>query len=129
MQWYLDVLKKYAVFSGRARRKEFWMFVLFNFIAAVLAGILDNILNTTYSNQSTGIISTLYSLAVLLPSLSVAIRRMHDIGKSGWWILVSLIPVAGIIWYIVLAATEGQHGDNQYGADPKAAPEMVTPVQ
>jgi uncharacterized membrane protein YhaH (DUF805 family) len=129
MQWYLDVLKKYAVFSGRARRKEFWMFVLFNFIAAVLAGILDNILHTTYSNQSTGIISTLYSLAVLLPGLGVAIRRMHDIGKSGWWILVSLIPVAGIIWYIVLAATEGQHGDNQYGADPKAAPEMVTPVQ
>ena len=129
MQWYLDVLKKYAVFSGRARRKEFWMFVLFNFIAAILAGILDNILHTTYSNQSTGIISTLYSLAVLLPGLGVAIRRMHDIGKSGWWILVSLIPVAGIIWYIVLAATEGQHGDNQYGADPKAAPEMVTPVQ
>jgi len=129
MQWYLDVLKKYAVFSGRARRKEFWMFVLFNFIAAVLAGILDNILHTTYSNQSTGIISTLYSLAVLLPGLGVAIRRMHDIGKSGWWILVSLIPVAGIIWYIVLTATEGQHGDNQYGADPKAAPEMVTPVQ
>jgi uncharacterized membrane protein YhaH (DUF805 family) len=129
MQWYLDVLKKYAVFSGRARRKEFWMFVLFNFIAAIVAGILDNILHTTYSNQTTGIISTVYSLAVLLPGLGVAIRRMHDLGKSGWWILVSLIPVAGIIWYIVLAATEGQHGDNQYGADPKAAPGMVTPVQ
>ena len=129
MQWYLDVLKKYAVFSGRARRKEFWMFVLFNFIAVIVAGILDNILNTTYSNQSTGIISTLYSLAVLLPGLGVAIRRMHDLGKSGWWVLVSLIPIAGIIWYIVLVATEGQHGDNQYGADPKATPGMVTPVQ
>lgn len=130
MQWYFDVLKKYAVFGGRARRKEFWMFVLFNIIAVLATGLLDRILHTTWNDQArTGIISMIYSWAVLLPGIAVAIRRMHDIGKSGWWVLISLIPLVGIIWYIILAATEGQRGDNQYGPDPKIVPGMVQPVQ
>jgi uncharacterized membrane protein YhaH (DUF805 family) len=121
MNWYLDVLKKYAVFSGRARRKEFWMFVLFNFVAGVVLSILDRTLGSTYGQQQTGILSSIYSLAIFIPSLAVGIRRMHDIGKNGTWILINLIPFVGWIWYIVLAAKEGQAGPNQFGPDPKAS--------
>jgi len=120
MSWYLGVFKKYATFSGRARRKEFWMFILFNWIFSVVLIGLDNLVGTTFENQSTGIFSALYSLAVMIPGLAVAVRRLHDTGKSGWYVLVVLIPLAGFIWYIVLQATEGQPGENQYGPDPKA---------
>jgi uncharacterized membrane protein YhaH (DUF805 family) len=124
MQWYIDVLKKYAVFNGRARRKEYWMFVLFNVIVSIILSILDKILGLDFgsgSSSSSGWLSTIYSLAVLLPTIGVAIRRMHDTGRSGWWILINLIPCIGWIWFIVLAAQEGNAGDNQYGPDPKAA--------
>lgn len=112
MNWFLGVIQKYAVFSGRARRKEYWMFVLFNFIFAAAASIIDSILGTY-------LISPLYSLAVFVPSLAVSVRRLHDIGKSGAWIFISLIPLAGPIWLLILLATEGNRGDNQYGPDPK----------
>jgi len=124
MQWYIDVLKKYAVFDGRARRKEYWMFVLFNVIASIILSILDKILGLDFgsgSTSSSGWLSTIYSLAVLLPTIGVAIRRMHDTNRSGWWILINLVPCIGWIWFIVLAAEEGVAGDNQYGPDPKAA--------
>ena len=122
MQWYLDVLKKYAVFNGRARRKEYWMFVLFNVIVSIILSIIDRIAGLGYGpNDSSGVLSTIYSLAVLIPSLAVGVRRMHDTGRSGWWILINLIPCIGWIWFIVLAAQEGTIGDNQHGPDPKAA--------
>ncbi|MFC6156869.1 DUF805 domain-containing protein [Kribbella sp. NPDC058693] len=132
MQWYIDVLKKYAVFDGRARRKEYWMFVLFNVIASIILSILDKILGLDFgsgSTSSSGWLSTIYSLAVLLPTIGVAIRRMHDTGRSGWWILINLIPCIGWIWFIVLAAQEGNAGDNQYGPDPKAAERFGGPGQ
>lgn len=125
MKWYLDVLKKYVVFQGRARRQEFWMFVLFNVIFSFVAALLDNLLglnvNSSYGSSyvSTGYISMVYSLAVFLPTLGVTVRRLHDVGKSGWMILVALIPFVGWIWLIVLEATAGQPGPNQYGPDPK----------
>ncbi len=127
MQWYIDVLKKYAVFDGRARRKEYWMFVLFNVIISIILGILDRIIGTDFGNGSSGWLSTIYSLAVLLPSIGVAIRRMHDTNRSGWWILINLIPCVGFIWFIVLAAQEGTVGDNQHGPDPKAAERFGQP--
>jgi uncharacterized membrane protein YhaH (DUF805 family) len=127
MKWYLNVLKKYVTFSGRARRKEFWMFVLFNIIFGIIASILDNVFGlakmTTINGIATynaGVISIIYSVAVLLPSLAVAVRRLHDIGKSGGWIFINLIPLIGSIWYLVLVATAGQAGDNRFGPDPKA---------
>lgn len=113
MDWYLSVLKNYAVFSGRARRKEYWMFFLFNVIFAIVLGIIGSIIDTT-------ILSTLYSLALLIPGIAVFVRRMHDIGKSGWWLLISFIPIIGGIWLLVLACTEGTAGENEYGQDPKA---------
>ncbi|MGY5351811.1 DUF805 domain-containing protein [Wenyingzhuangia sp. IMCC45533] len=115
MDWYLKVLKQYSDFDGRARRKEYWMFFLFNLIISwSLQGI----------GFATGIsaivyLASIYGLVVFLPSLAVAVRRLHDVNKSGWFLLVSLIPLVGIIWLIVVLATEGDKGTNQYGADPK----------
>ncbi len=117
MDWYLKVIKNYVGFDGRARRKEYWMFVLFNIIFAIAASILDMIIGTYF------VIQLLYGLAVLIPGIAVSIRRLHDTDKSGIWILVSLIPIIGGIWLIVLMVGEGTTGDNQYGPDPKA----VTP--
>ncbi len=119
MQWYTDVLKKYAVFSGRARRKEYWMFFLFNLVISVILSIVDSVAGT--NGSGVGVISTIYSLAVLIPSLAVGVRRLHDTGRSGWWILIGLIPIIGTIVLIVFLATEGNAGDNVYGPDPKAA--------
>lgn len=114
MNWYIAVLKKYAVFSGRAGRTEYWMFVLFNFIfslAASLIGILT--FGILY------IVAIVYGLAVLVPALAVGVRRLHDVGKSGWYYFIILIPIAGPIWFLVLMCTDSQPGDNQYGPNPK----------
>ena len=121
MNWYIQVLKKYAVFSGRARRKEYWMFVLFNIIFAVVAVILDNILGTSFQGAGYGLFYLLYGLAVIIPSIAVGVRRLHDTDRSGWWLLICLIPIIGGIWLIVLLATAGTAGENKYGADPKAS--------
>jgi uncharacterized membrane protein YhaH (DUF805 family) len=112
MNWYLSVLKKYVVFDGRARRSEYWYFVLFNMLISLGLGIVDKALGTT-SDSGTGALGGLYSLAVLLPSLGVAIRRMHDVGKSGWFLLIP-------IYNLILACTAGDEGPNEYGPDPKS---------
>ena len=117
--WYLEVLKKYAVFTGRARRQEYWFFVLFNFIVAIVAMILDNLLGLAMKEVGYGPIYMLYTLAVLLPSLAVAIRRLHDIGKSGWFFFIVFIPIAGPVWLLVLMCTDSTPGANQYGPNPK----------
>ena len=119
MSWYIKVLKAYAVFSGRARRKEYWMFVLFNIIFAIVAIILDNILGTAMEGVGYGMIYVLYMLAVLIPSLAVAVRRLHDTGRSGWMILIALIPIVGGIWLLVLLVLEGNAGENKFGPSPK----------
>lgn len=113
MNWYLDAFKNYATFSGRARRKAYWMFVLFWFIAAIIVGILDNVLGTN------GILGGLYVLGTLLPYLALSIRRLHDIGKSGWWFFIQLVPLIGGIWLLVLYVTDSQPGENAYGPNPK----------
>jgi len=113
MNWYLEVLKKYAVFSGRARRKEYWMFFLFNIIIALVLGFIEGLVG------GPGIIGTLYSLAVLIPGIAVSIRRLHDIGRSGWWLLICLIPIIGPIVVLVFMAQDSKPGDNQYGQNPK----------
>ncbi|MCH7514874.1 MAG: DUF805 domain-containing protein [Bacteroidetes bacterium] len=119
MNWYLKVLKQYADFIGRARRKEYWMFVLFNMIFSVIAMILDNVLGIAMEGIGYGPLYGIYLLAIILPSLAVAVRRLHDIGKSGWMILISLIPLIGGIWLLVLLVTDSNPGDNQYGPNPK----------
>ena len=118
MNWYFQVLKKYAVFSGRARRKEYWMFVLFNIIFTIVASILDAVLLPTVMGGF-GPLYCLYALAVLVPSLAVSVRRLHDVGKSAWFFLVALIPIVGGIWLLVVTCGDSTPGENQYGANPK----------
>ncbi len=120
MNWYITVLKKYAVFSGRARRKEYWMFLLFHIIFCIVAWVLDNVFGTAREFGRPGIIYSLYSSAVLLPGWAVTIRRLHDVGKSGWWIFIGLVPLIGAIWLLVLLARDSQPGVNQYGPNPKS---------
>ena len=119
MNWYLKVLKQYADFSGRARRKEYWMFALFNVIFIASAMILDTVLVVTIGELPYGVFYFLYSLAVLIPGLAVYVRRLHDIGKSGWMILIAIIPIIGPIWLLVLTLTDSNHGENKYGSNPK----------
>ena len=113
MNWYLGCWKKFADFSGRARRQEYWMFVLFNFLASLAIGIVDAILGT---NAALG---GLYSLAVLIPSLAVSARRLHDTDRSGWWQLILLIPLIGWIIYLVFVCGDSKPGANRFGANPK----------
>jgi uncharacterized membrane protein YhaH (DUF805 family) len=119
MNWYLKVLKQYADFSGRARRKEYWMFVLFNTIFLIIATILDNVFGLTLGEQIYGVLYFLYALVVLIPGLAVCVRRLHDVGKSGWMYLIVLIPIIGVIWIFVLCVTDSKPGENQYGPNPK----------
>ena len=119
MNWYLAVLKNYAGFSGRARRKEYWMFVLFNLFFAGIAMILDNVSGMAMEGFGYGPLYGIYSLAVFIPGLAVAVRRLHDVGKTGWMILIALIPLIGAIWLIVLLVTDGNPGSNKYGENPK----------
>ena len=109
MNWYITVLKKYAVFEGRARRKEYWMFALINLIISVALAFL-----------SFGILETAYGLLVFIPSLAVSVRRLHDIDRSGWWVLVSLIPFIGILVLIYFCVQDSTPGTNQYGPNPKS---------
>jgi uncharacterized membrane protein YhaH (DUF805 family) len=119
MNYYLKVLQNYATFSGRARRSEYWYFALFNIIFAVVAMILDNVLGIAMEGVGYGPIYGLYALAVLIPGLAVAVRRLHDVGKSGWMFLIFLIPLVGAIWLLVLFCTDSQQGNNKWGHNPK----------
>lgn len=119
MNWYLMAFKKYAEFSGRSRRKEFWMFALFNLIALFLAAIIDNIIGTTFGEIPYGFVYVIYSLITFVANLSLSVRRLHDVGKSGWFLLIYLIPLIGAIWIFVLFCTDGETGANKYGVNPK----------
>ncbi len=120
MDWYIGVLQKYTVFTGRARRTEYWMFFLINMIITWGLGIIDSFLGTDVGGDpGYGLLSSLYSLGVLLPSIGVMIRRLHDAGKSGWFFWINLIPIIGWIWFFVVLVTDSVPGDNQYGPNPK----------
>lgn len=120
MNWYLKVLKQYADFNGRARRKEYWMFALFNMIFGGIAMGLDNILGIGFGEIGVyGPLYILYTLAVFIPGLAVVVRRLHDVGKSGWMMLIALIPLIGAIWLLVLMLTDSNFGENEYGVNPK----------
>ena len=119
MNWYLEVLKKYAVFSGRARRKEYWMFTLFSFIISCALVFVEGLAG------SPGVVTFLYNLAVLIPGIAVSVRRLHDTNRSGWWVLIALIPLIGNIVLLVFTVQDSQPNENQYGSNPKAATAIV----
>lgn len=107
-RWYPEVLKKYAVFGGRAHRREYWFFTLINLLIYIALVLVED----------QRVLATIYSLAVLIPSIAVAVRRLHDTGRSGWWVLLGLVPILNIV-LIVFLALDGQRGPNEYGPDPK----------
>lgn len=114
IMYYVDVFKnKYLLFDGRASRKEYWMFVLFQILVGIGVSIVDSIIGTD------GVLYGLFTIGTFIPSLAIAIRRLHDIGKSGFWYLVCLIPLAGPIWLLVLLCTQSQYGGNEYGDMPR----------
>ncbi len=117
MNWFVAVLKKYAVFEGRARRKEYWMFFLFNILIAIGLAIVEGIVG------SPGILGGIYALALLLPGIAVTVRRLHDTERSGWWILIGFVPLVGFIVLLVFMCLDGSGGPNKFGPDPKAAPD------
>ncbi|WP_317933156.1 DUF805 domain-containing protein [Halioxenophilus sp. WMMB6] len=124
MNWYLQALKKYAVFSGRARRKEYWLFALFNILITmalyilVIVGAVNNIAALA---GIAGILIAIYMLAIILPALGVTVRRLHDTNRSGWWFFIQFVPIVGGIILLIFTIMDGTPGDNDYGSDPKAA--------
>ena len=124
MEWYLKVMRdNYANFSGRARRKEYWMFVLVQTIVMIGLMILDSVLGLDFELQGISLgYGYLYLIGLIvhfIPSLAVLVRRLHDVGKSGWFYFIFLIPIIGVLWLLVLYCTEGQKQDNKWGPDPK----------
>lgn len=119
MNWYLKALRNYVGFSGRARRTEYWMFFLINMLVSVALVFVDRAFGTL-SESGIGTLGLIYSLALLLPSLAVGVRRLHDRDKSGWWLLLGLLPLIGGIILLVWFVIDGDVGDNRFGPDPKA---------
>lgn len=119
MNYYLKVLKQYSNFKGRARRKEYWMFTIFNIIFGGIAMTLDSVFGIAIEGVGYGPLYGIYVLVLFIPGLAVAVRRLHDIGKSGWMLLITLIPLIGVIWLLVLLLTDSNSEENLYGENPK----------
>lgn len=120
MNDYLNVIRNhYADFRGRARRREYWMFVLINFIISLVLTLIDYALGWDRNAASLGILSGLYALAVLIPGLALSVRRLHDIGRSGWWLLIGLIPLVGALVLLIFTLLDSEPGPNKWGPNPK----------
>ena len=117
MNWYVDVLKKYAVFSGRASRKEYWMFTLFSVVICVLLRLIELAIGGEVEEAE--ILVGIYSLGIVIPSIAVTVRRLHDTGRSGWWVPIGIVPIIGTIVLVVFTVQGSQQGDNQHGPNPK----------
>ena len=119
MEWYFAVLKKYAEFSGRARRLEYWSFCLISTGISFVLGTVDGGLGAVHLGTGVGLLEGVYLLVVMIPSLAVTVRRLHDTGRSGAWLLILFLPLIGFVWLLVLMVLEGTPGDNKYGPNPK----------
>lgn len=120
MNWYLEVLKKYAVFDGRARRKEYWFFILFNVLISMALGIIDRLTGNIDPATGLGVLSSLYPLGVMIPGIAVSVRRLHDTGRSGWWLLINFVPVLGAIVFFFFMVIDSNPERNEYGPSPKS---------
>ena len=127
MNWFLEAMKKYATFEGRARRKEYWYFVLFCLLAIVALSIVDGIAGTFDEEVEIGLFGGLFILATLLPSIAVTVRRLHDTNRSGWWVLINFIPIVGALVVLVFTLQDSQPGANRFGPNPKGVLGAGTP--
>lgn len=126
MKWFIKAFRQYADFSGRASRQEFWMFVLFNLLFAMawafVAGLLTGLFGGSFDQESRLIfmykLIAIYYAVTAVPAMAVGVRRLHDTGRSGWWMLIGLVPLVGGIWLIVLMCSDDNPGDNRYGSPP-----------
>jgi len=120
MKWFLDCLKnKYATFEGRARRQEYWYYVLFYVLAIVALAMIDRITGTFSKEAGIGLLSGLFVLATIVPTIAVTVRRLHDTDRSGWWVLLELVPIIGGLVLLVFTLLDSQPGANRFGANPK----------
>jgi uncharacterized membrane protein YhaH (DUF805 family) len=133
MNYYLKAFKNYATFNGRATRTDYWMFALINLIFGIIAMIIDHLLGTCFKldlamgtqTMLYGYVYAIYNLVVFIPGLALGVRRLHDVGKSGWFFLIVFLPLIGAIWLLVLFCTDSQAGENAYGPNPKElSPEL-----
>jgi uncharacterized membrane protein YhaH (DUF805 family) len=122
MNWFMTALRNYAVFSGRSRRSEYWYFGLFYLIFYGVTAIVDVMAGTFDRASGIGVFTGILTLAFLIPSLSVSVRRLHDTGRTGWWLLIAFVPVVGAIILLVFLAQDSAAGANRFGANPKAGP-------
>lgn len=122
MNWYLAVINKYVDFNGRARRKEYWMFFLFNIIISFVVSLLGALIGGK-NGLFTVSLPALYTLFIFLPSLAVTVRRLHDTNRSGWWVLISLVPFLGALILFVFTILDSDPDSNTYGPNPKLAGE------
>lgn len=120
MKWFIGVFKKAFNFSDRSRRTEYWMFTLIAIIISIALTVIDAVVGLELA-EGVGILSTLFSLLIIIPGLSLTVRRLHDIGKSGWWVLIALIPLVGAIVLLVFTVKDSEPSSNEYGMNPKAA--------
>lgn len=121
MGWFIEASKKYAVFSGRSRRKEYWYFTLFYIFITIALAIVDSALGTWAPSVGIGLLSGIFGLALLLPSIAVTVRRLHDTDRTGWWYLISFIPIIGPLVLLVFVVMDSTPGSNRYGSNPKTA--------
>lgn len=121
MPWFLLALKNYATFTGRSQRSEYWYFVLFYLVIYIGLSLLDGLLGTYSGKAEIGLLSALFAIATLLPSIAVTARRLHDIGKSGWWQLIAFIPLIGALLLLVWLARDSESAGNSHGPNPKTA--------
>ncbi len=120
MNWYLGVLKKYAVFEGRARREEYWFFVLFNILISMALALIDWFTGNVDPETGIGLLGGLYAIGVMIPGMAVSVRRLHDTGRCGWWLLITLIPVIGALVFLYFMVLDSNAGSNEYGQSPKS---------
>lgn len=126
MSWFLLAFRNYATFSGRSRRKEYWFYLLIYFLIFVALSFFDGAAGLFDFEAGIGLMSGIFSVAALLPSLAVTVRRLHDIDRSGWWILISLIPLLGVLVLMVMLVKDGVPGDNRFGPNPKGVASGVS---
>ncbi|MGR5132452.1 DUF805 domain-containing protein [Vibrio alfacsensis] len=121
---YLGVIRNYTGFSGRARRQEYWYFTLVNILVNLVMSIIDRILEGALQIENFGLFGVIYALFILIPSIAVTVRRLHDTGRTGWWVLIAIIPIIGFLVMLYFLVQDSEEGTNQYGDNPKTVQTM-----